>query len=349
MESEDRRTVGRRWCELRTARFHRICRLAVLTALPYPLLSQAWLSAKDEGTVSLLYQYGFDRYHAMSQGEAVDRGHMRLQALMLDVDYSLTDKLAVRIAAPFIMGSYHGAEPHLLVRGRKDTVVALDDSRYHGGLQDVRFDVRYNVSRRRLMVTPFFLFSAPSHGYPTLGHAAIGTNQREFRLGVNVGRQLNPWLPRAYVQGRYAFGVVQEVAHVAPKRSYAEFQFGYVLSRRVTAQASTVWTHSHNGIRFIDGLFPGNLTEEQYLNHDRISRVSLLDLGASLSYSINRKTNLFAGWGHSIAGANTHLRAAVLTMGVTRTFTGRSRQEKASALPSAESRRALVCTCAKSR
>jgi hypothetical protein len=349
MESEGRRTLARRWCELRMASFHRICRLAVLTALPYPLLSQAWLSAKDQGTVSLLYQYGFDRYHAMSQGEAVDRGHMRLQALMLDVDYSLTDRLAVRVAAPFIEGTYHGAEPHLLVRGQKDTAVALDNGRYHGGLQDLRFDVRYNVSRNRLMVTPFFLFSTPSHSYPTLGHAAIGTNQREYRAGVNVGRQLNPWLPRAYIQGRYAFGVVQEVAHVTPKRSYAEFQFGYVLSRHVSVQASTVWTHSHNGIDFLNGLFPGNLTEEYYLNHDRISKISLLDLGASLSYSINRKTNVFVGWGRSIAGANTHLRAIVLTTGVTRTFTGRTHEEKASALPSTESRRTLVCTCAKSK
>ena len=76
----------------------------------------------------------------------------------------------------------------------------------------------------------------------------MGTDQREYRLGVNLGRQLNPFLPKAFVQGRYAFGMVQQVAHIAPKRSYAEFQFGYVLSPRISVQASTVWSHSHNGI-----------------------------------------------------------------------------------------------------
>jgi hypothetical protein len=228
-------------------------------------------------------------------------------------------------------------------------VVAIDDGRYHGGLQDFRFDVRYNVSRRNLMVTPFFQAGIPSHDYPTLGHGAVGTDQREYRIGVNIGRQVGRWLPKAYVQGRYAFGMVQEVAHVAPKRSYAEFQFGYILNRHLSVQASTVWTHSHNGIDYINGVFPNDLTDEQYLNHDRISRLNLLDVGGSATYAITRKTSLFAGWGRSISGANTHLRAIVLTVGVTKSFAGRSREEKASALPSAEPQKALVCTCAKSK
>jgi hypothetical protein len=39
----------------------------------------------------------------------------------------------------------------------------------------------------------------------------------------------------------------------------------------------------------------------------------------------------------------------VLTAGVTKSFTARSREVKASALPAAESKRTLVCTCAKSK
>jgi len=319
---------------------------ALLVNVPTGLHAQAWLNPRDQGTVSLLYQYGFDRYHAMSQGEAVDRGHTSLQALMLDVDYSLTDRLAVRLGLPLIMGKYDGTQPHLLVRGQPDTAVAIDDGRYHGGFQDFRFDIRYNVSRKKWMVTPFFMAIVPSHDYPTLGHGAIGTDQREYRVGVNLGRQVGR---KAFVQGRYAFGMVQKIAHIAPKRSYAEAQLGYILTRHLSVQGSTVWNHSHNGIDFINGLFPNNLPEEQYLNHDRISRVNLFDVGASSTYTITRKTNLFVGWGHSINGTNTHLRSIVLSAGVTRTFVGRSREEKASVLPSAESKKALVCTCAKSK
>ncbi len=322
---------------------------ALCFSLPCCLFSQAWVNPKGQGSATLLYQYGFDRYHAMSEGEAVDRGHTFLQALMLDVDYSLTDRLAVRFGVPFIQGMYRGSQPHLLVRGQPDTVVAIDDGRYHGGFQDFRFDLRYNVSRKYVMITPFFSTSIPSHDYPTLGHGAVGTNQREYRIGVNMGRQLDPFLPKAYVQGRYAFGMTQETAHIAPKRGYAEFQFGYVLSPRISVQASTVWSHSHNGILFLNSVFPLNLPTEQYLNHDRISRLSLLDVGASASYGITRKTNLFVGWGRSIIGANTHLRSLVLTVGVTKSFTARSGEEKKSVLPSTESKKALVCTCAKSK
>ena len=323
--------------------------LAVLAGVPSLMHAQAWVNPQDQGTVTLLYQYGFDRYHAMSRGEPVDRGQTSLQAVMLDVDYSLTDQLAIRMSLPFIEGKYIGTQPHLLVRGQPQTAVELDDGNYHGGLQDFRFDVRYNVSRKKLMVTPFFTAIVPSHAYATLGHGAIGTGQREYRLGVNFGRQLGPWLPKAFVQGRYAFGMVQEVDHIALKRSYLESQLGYLVSHRLSVQGSMVATHSHNGIDFINGLFPNNLPEDQYLNHDRISRVNLLDVGASATYSVTRKTNLFVGWGRSITGTNTHLRAIVLTVGVTQNFTGRSRQEKASVLPSGESKKALVCTCAQSK
>ena len=95
--------------------------LASLTTLPVCLFSQAWLSPKGEGTTSLLYQYGFDRYHVFSDGRIKDRGHTSLQSAILDTDFSITNKLAVRVSLPFIDGKYIGSSPHTLVRGRPDT------------------------------------------------------------------------------------------------------------------------------------------------------------------------------------------------------------------------------------
>lgn len=299
---------------------------------------------------SLLYQYGFGRHHAMSQGEALDLGHMFTQALMLDLDYSLTDRLAVRLALPAIMGKYEGSAPHVFVRNQPQTRVVLDNGLYHGGLQDFRFDVRYNVSQKKLMITPFFQTVIPSRDYPTLGHGAVGTDQREYRIGVSLGRRLNPFLPRAYVQARYAFGFVEKVANIAPKRSYAEFQLGYILSRRLSLQGSAVWTHSHNGIEYINGVFPATLTNEQWVNHDRIGRVGLLDGGITANYAVSQSTSLFFGFGRSIQGANTHLRAVVATVGVTKSFSGwAANKETAGALPLPEPTKTLVCTCAKSK
>jgi hypothetical protein len=310
---------------------------------------QAWLSPKGEGTVSFLYQYGFDRYHVFSRGEREDAGHISLGALVAEFDYSLTNRLAVRAAVPYINGKYDGQYPHEFVRGRPETAVALDNGKYHGALQDFRLDVRYNVSRRALMLTPFFQTIVPSHDYPYFGHPAVGTRQREYRMGASLGRRLNPVLPRAYVQGRYAFGVAQRVANIAPKRSYAEFQLGYFLTPRLSVQGSAVWTHTHNGIDFLYGVFPDNLTDEQWLNHDRISRGKLLDLGGGLAYRLNPSTNVFFAMGHSLYGANGHLRSVVVTVGITKSFTSRFAGEKRSARALlTQPSQALVCTCAKS-
>lgn len=268
---------------------------------------------------------------------------------MTDVDYSLTERLAVRVALQFIQGRYSGSNAHWVVRDRPETAVALDNGNYHGSFQDFRVDVRYNASRKKLMITPFFQAILPSHAYPTLGHTAVGTAQREYRTGVNVGRRLDPILPKAYVQGRYAFGVVERVANIAPKRSYGEFQLGYFLTPRLSVQGSGVWTHSHNGIDFIYELFPNNLTDEQWLNHDRITNTHQLDVGVAANYAVNRSTMVFLGLGHSVYGVNAHLRAAVVTVGFTKSFRTRSGEEKVVAKAQPEPAKAFVCTCAKSK
>src|SRR5260370_21099505 len=114
--------------------------LSLLAALAASSFSQAWLSPKGEGTVSLLYQYGFDRYHAFSDGRTKDRGHTSLQSLYLDTDFSITDRLAVRIAVPYISGKYAGANPHLQVRGRPATAVQIDDGTDNRCAHDFHFD-----------------------------------------------------------------------------------------------------------------------------------------------------------------------------------------------------------------
>src|SRR5262249_25458238 len=139
------------------------------------------------------------------------------------------------------------------------------------------------------------------------------------------------------------------VANISPKRSYGEFQLGYLLTRRLSLQIAGVWTHSHNGIDFIYGLFPNNLSDEQWLNHDRITHTRQLDLGGTANYAINRSTTLFVGYGHSVFGYNAHLRAVVLTVGITKGFATRGGEEKISAATQPEPVKAFVCTCPKSK
>src|SRR5215471_650723 len=110
--------------------------LCFLISLPVSLRSQAWLEPKGQGTLSVLYQYGFDRLHYFSDGRTKDRGHVFLDSVIVDTDFSLTNKLAVRVSLPYISGKYTGANPHALVRGNSATAVSLDNGSFHGTSQD---------------------------------------------------------------------------------------------------------------------------------------------------------------------------------------------------------------------
>lgn len=323
--------------------------LLLLFAQSGSLMAQAWVAPKGDGIVSVQYQYDIERLHTFSDGRTQDKGHTYFDAVIADTDFSLTDRLAIRVSLPFIEGKYTGPFPHLTIRGQKSTAVALDNGDFHGGFQDFRFNVRYALRKRALKVTPFFQVTTPSHGYPTFGHAAIGFQETEYRTGVSVGRRLDPFLPKAFIQGQYAFGYTPEVAaNIAPKRSYGELQLGYLLNRHISVQGSSVLLYSHNGIDYDYYLFPGNLTEAQYLNHDRINRSKLLDASGSVAYQVNPSTNFYVSIGHSFYGTNAHLRYIVSTVGFSKAFTTKLSAEKASALVSLpDANKAVVCTCAK--
>src|SRR5712671_2732509 len=130
--------------------------ISQLLAFPLPFLGQAWLSPKGEGTVSVLYQNNIERLHTFSDGRTKDRGHTYFDGLIVNSDFSITDRLAVSVSLPYIAGKYVGPFPHLLVRGQANTAVALDNGEFHSGFQDFRLNARYALTRRELKVTPFF-------------------------------------------------------------------------------------------------------------------------------------------------------------------------------------------------
>jgi len=322
--------------------------LSLLFVLPLPFFGQAWLSPKGEGTVSVLDQYNIERLHTFSDGRTKDRGHTYFDALIVNTDFSITDRLAVSVSVPYVAGKYVGPFPHLLVRGQPSTATVVDNGEFHSGLQDFRLNVRYALTQREWKVTPLFQAVLPSHDYPSFGHAAIGFNEKEYRVGVNIGRRLPPILPKAFVQGQYAFGFSPLVAaNIAPKRSYGELQLGYLVTRRLSFQGSSVLTWAHNGLDIDYDLYPNNLSVEQYLNHDRIARGKLLDASGSMAYQFNRSTSFFLSVGHSFYGTNGHLRYLVTTVGFTKAFSTRLSAENALALP--EEGKVMVCSCSKSK
>ena len=311
--------------------------------IPSAVEGQAWLSPKGEGTVSLSYQNQFVADHVFENGDAHDIGHILSHALTLDVDYSLTDNLAVRVALPFIAGKYYGPAPHQL---------PTDNGTYHSTFQDFTTDIRYNLTKRRVLVTPFFRAVIPSNSYTYFAHSAAGRDQREYHLGTNFGRRLDPLIPKAYVQAQYSYAFVERVLGIAPNRSNLEAQLGYFLTPRISLLATEQWMYTHSGLEFNYNLFHAGLTEDQWIHHDQIAKASLLDLGGGASFAITPSWQMFLAVAHSIEGRNAHLHTAVVTIGVSRSF-GTGSGERSSLGPGGESvpeaNRSLVCTCSKTR
>ncbi len=318
--------------------------LCAFLAIPSLLPGQAWLSPKGEGTVSLSYQNQFVADHVFENGDAHDIGHILSHAITLDVDYALTDNLAVRVALPFIEGKYYGPAPHQLSR---------DNGTYQATFQDFSTDVRYRLTKRSIAVTPFFRAVIPSNNYTYFAHSAAGRDQREYHIGTNFGRRLDPLIPKAYIQAQYSYAFVERVLGIAPNRSNVEVQLGYFVTPRISLLATGQGMYTHSGLELNYNLFHAGLTDDQWIHHDQIAKTSLLDLGGGGSWLITPSWQMFLTVARSVEGRNGHLHAAVITIGVSRSFGARPPVERASIGPNGEpvpeSNRPVVCTCAKTR
>lgn len=289
--------------------------------VPSSLFAQAWLLPKGEGTVSLGYQYVYVRDHAYSKGEALDIGHIHAHGAILDVDYSLTNRMAVIIGLPYTVGNYVGPRPHLL---------PFDDGLYHGTFQDFRINLRYNLSKRAMMITPFFEAVIPSHSYENLGHVAVGKDLHEYRVGASFGRRLDPVLPNAYFQARYSYAFVERALGIAPNHSDTDFQFGYFLTPRFSLLGLGSWLHTHSGLEFDSTLFHGGLPDIQFLHHNQIGRTSLLDVGGGAGFSLSRSLDMSVSVTHSIRGTNGHLHAVAVAAGLSWSFRTKFAAERTS-------------------
>src|SRR5688500_9938890 len=105
-----------------------------LALVPGEAPAQAWGPARGEAGVFVGYTNVYNRYHFNAAGEELDRGRTTTHVVSADLSYGITDRLAVRLALPYVTAKYEGAFPHVMPG--HDVV---DTGSYHGGLQDVRF------------------------------------------------------------------------------------------------------------------------------------------------------------------------------------------------------------------
>jgi hypothetical protein len=251
--------------------------------------AQAWLQPRGEGSITLYYDRLWATEHIDYLGRPNSPGDMIWNNIGLDLSYSMSDRLAVRIGLPFVISKYDGALPHPTLGG----VVPLDDGNWHGTFQDVSSELRFRATQGALVVTPFAGIGVPTHDYPTYGHGSPGRGLVEGRFGVAVGRLLDPLLPDAYVQVRYTYAVPEKVLGLSHNASQLGVDLGYLVGSALTLRAIGFWQQTYGGWRSnVD--FPPK-TSLDYLHHDQLQRTGYFRLGGSVAYSITSAidVNLF--------------------------------------------------------
>ena len=319
-----------------------VCTLALITFAGAPAaFAQAWLPPQGEGAVSILFTDAFVRYHA-APTERVDAGHIFAKTLLFDVTYGVTDRVAVSFGLPWVMSKYSGRQPHP-VSLTDSTPNPLDDGRYHSTFQDFRFELKYNLTKRGVVLTPFVGTVIPSHDYRYFAHAAPGRRLREFQVGVVGAKVLDAITPGLFVQGRYTHGFLETVADVSRSRSLADVEIGYFITPRLRVLAMASGQVTYGGVDIVRGRAL-QILGPLFAYHDQIDRLNSFNAGAGAAVSITDTIDLFGSWTRTLAQRNGHIVDRGLALGVSWGFkTGRVKDP----LMSRAERSLLKCLCEK--
>ena len=274
--------------------------LSFYLAFSATAFAQAWVPAKGEGSVSVTYQRTDVRYHYNSTGTKEDKGQIHSHATVMALEYGLTDKLALDLDVAFIASKWNRPQGPLGVRPHGP----LDNGSFHPTFQDAHIGLRYNVLRRSLVVTPFIGFTIPTHDYEVRGHSAVGRGFHEVLIGVNVGRQLGPILPHGYVHVRYSYAILKRFDGLNLNHSNADWEVGWFAKRSIALRFIGNWQRAHGGLSFSPSV---TLTPDEFDIHDRVARARYLQLGAGVTFSVNRSLDLHTAWAPTpIYARDTH-------------------------------------------
>jgi hypothetical protein len=279
---------------------------------PVSLYPQALTPPKGEGYVSLAFEDLFVRDHFLSSGDRIDIGHIRTIGLIQSIEYGVTDHLGASLSLPVIASKYYGPDPHQL---------PIDDGNYHGSSQDFRIGVQYNVRRRPVILTPFVTVIVPSRDYIFFAHSAVGTHQPELDLGLAAAGHSERWLPNAYYQAAYSYGIVGVVTGVRPNRSHMSLEGGYFVTRYLTLRALADSQLTHGGFD-IPQDFNLNISppDERFRHHDQSANINSLNLGGGFDVALGRRWDIFAALTTTVWGENGHAMRTGLSAGISWSF-----------------------------
>jgi len=125
----------------------------------------------------------------------------------------------------------------------------------------------------------------------------------------------HPW----QLQGGVGYTFMEVVEHRRVNHATLTMELGWFATPRLTARLQLVGQKTFNGFDFPDD-YPAGQNDEHLFFHDQNLRNDFVNIGAGVDYQLNDRYGLFASYGHTVWGENTHLIDYALTVGISRGF-----------------------------
>ena len=296
----------------------------VLVTAAAPAGAQSMVPPRGAGEIGFLYQSGLVKNHLMTEVE-VDVGHIKSHALMVDFSIGLGRNFALGVGVPLVTAKYDGNlghRPNAQEMPLHPTFTFIDDGRYHTAWQDLRFELRYALEKGGMHVMPFVTVIIPSHSYEYLAHSAVGRRVREVRVGAAIHRLLTPWSSRSFVTSHFGYGFQEEIAGISRGATHINLEGGYFLKPNLSIFGVSTF-HITNGGIDVRRSPRAELSGELFINHDRIVRDRMINLGGGAAYALPWNLMLVGSVTRTVWGINSHSQAYLVSIGVSRGFGGR--------------------------
>jgi hypothetical protein len=281
--------------------------LGALISVATAASSQAWVPPAGVGAVNLIFQDVDHTGHLLDDGTFLPGYESASQGLLLEADYAVTDRFSITAGIAYIRAKYLGPEPSFFG-------LPVDDCFcWNRDWQDAYITARYNLLNGTFALTPSVSYLFPTHDYDYFGEAVVGRNLRETRIAIDAGQRLDVISPRLSVSGRYSYAFVEEVLGLPNDRSNMAVSFGFLFTRKLSASVDFYWQRSHGGLKSTEFV-----TEEQWLQFDRLLKDNSFHFGGSIAYSFPR-VDLFASYIKFESGTDTHTGRAI-TFGISWPF-----------------------------
>lgn len=255
-------------------------------------LAQALLPAAQDLSLSLNLSNVLNKKHYNFAGDELDVGHTTTDTIALQAAWAPADRWLLAAGLPWVRTEFHG--------GSSAHGPEVDHGHGNTYFTDLRVELHYQALEFPVAVAPYVAFVVPTNHYPTLGHAAPGRGLNETWLGLFTGTSIDA-LPGSYLQLRYNYAFVEEVAGRHHDHSILDLELDYFITEKWSALLLGSKRWAHGGIDL-----PVPASDPLFPYHDQLGATEFLNITGGVAWSPTERYSVFASYTRSLQGRNAH-------------------------------------------